>query len=123
MIACLYGRDFAPFVEPVVRDLSAAAAQVGGEIVPLTIEAAIAAPTRCAAVRRLYVLPFDPPSADSLRRTAAHVAPDVSAAPAVLVRALFPRVEIFTSFAVQELCWDKLATQERLVDRGVPVPD
>jgi glutathione synthase/RimK-type ligase-like ATP-grasp enzyme len=123
MIACLYGRDFAPFVEPVVRDVSAAAAKAGGEIVPLTIETALAAPARCAMMRRLYVLPFDPPSAESLRRTGPPAAPDIPATPAALVRALFPRAEIFTSFAVQELCWDKLATQERLLERGVPVPD
>jgi ribosomal protein S6-L-glutamate ligase RimK-like protein len=112
MIACLYGRDFAPFVEPLVRDVSAAATAAGGEIVPLTIEAAIGAPARCAAVHRLHVLPFDPPAT-----------PDGPAAPGALVRALFPRAEIFTGFAVQEMCWDKIATQERLLERGVPVPE
>lgn len=112
MIVCLYGRDFAPFVEPVVRDLCAAAAAAGGEIQPLTIETAIADSERRAAVHRLYVLPFDVPSSTRW--------PDE---PMTLVRALFPRVDIATSFAVQELCWDKIATQERLFDRGVPVPD
>ncbi|MFI5367253.1 MAG: RimK family alpha-L-glutamate ligase [Candidatus Binatia bacterium] len=106
MIACLYGRDFAPFVEPVVRDLRAAAAAAGGEIQPLTIEAALHDPARCADVHRLYVLPFDPP-----------------APPAGWIRQLFPRAEVATSFAVQDLCWDKVATQERLLDRGVPVPE
>lgn len=106
MIACLYGRDFAPFVEPVVRDLCTAAAAVGGEIQPLTIEAALHDPVRCADVHRLYVLPFDPP-----------------APPASWIRQLFPRAEVATSFAVQDLCWDKVATQERLLDRGVPVPE
>jgi glutathione synthase/RimK-type ligase-like ATP-grasp enzyme len=112
MIVCLYGRAFAPFVEPVVRDLCAAAAVAGGEIQPLTIEAAIADAERRAAVHRLYVLPFDaPPSREW------------PAAPAMLARALFPRVDVATSFAVQDMCWDKVATQERLFDRGVPVPD
>lgn len=106
MIACLYGRDFAPFVEPVVRDLCAAAAAAGGEIQPLTIETAQADPARRAAVHRLYVLPFDAPEP---------VAP--------LIRNLFPRVEVATSFAAQELCWDKVATEERLLNRGVPVPE
>ena len=112
MIVCLYGRAAAPFVEPVVRDLSAAAAAAGGEIQPLTIEAAIADRQRRAAVHRLYVLPFDAPPSNEL-----------PSAPAALIRALFPRIDIATSFAVQDLCWDKVATQERLVDRGVPVPD
>jgi glutathione synthase/RimK-type ligase-like ATP-grasp enzyme len=111
MIACLYGRAFAPFVEPVLRDLCAAAAMAGGDMQPLTIEAAITDRRRCADVRRLYVLPFDPPPAAS------------PVAPATLVRALFPQAEVAISFAVQELCWDKVATQERLLDRGLPVPD
>jgi glutathione synthase/RimK-type ligase-like ATP-grasp enzyme len=106
MIACLYGRDFAPFVEPVVRDLCAAAAAAGGEVQPLTIEAAQADPARRANVHRLYVLPFDAPEP---------IAP--------LIRHLFPRVEVVTSFAAQDLCWDKVATEERLLNRGVPVPE
>jgi glutathione synthase/RimK-type ligase-like ATP-grasp enzyme len=112
MIVCLYGRAFAPFVEPVVRDLSASAAAAGGEIQPLTIEAAMADSRRRDGVHRLYVLPFDVPPSNEL--------PEV---PAALVRTLFPRVDIATSFAVQDMCWDKIATQERLVDRGVPVPE
>jgi hypothetical protein len=112
MIACLYGRACAPFVEPVVRDLSAAAAAAGGEIQPLTIEAALTDPERRAAVHRLYVLPFDPPHLQ-----------EWPTAPAALVRALFPRIDVATTFAVQDLCWDKVATQERLLDRGLPVPE
>jgi hypothetical protein len=106
MIACLYGRDFAPFVEPVVRDLCAAAAAAGGEIQPLTLEAALADPERRAGVHRLYVLPFDAPE---------------PAGP--FIRGLFPRVDVVTSFAAQDLCWDKLAAQQRLLHRGVPVPE
>ena len=112
MIVCLYGRACAPFVEPVVRDLSAAAAVAGGEIQPLTIEAALTDQERRAAVHRLYVLPFDPPPSS-----------EWPTAPAALVRALFPRIDVATSFAVQDLCWDKVATQERLLDRGLPVPE
>jgi glutathione synthase/RimK-type ligase-like ATP-grasp enzyme len=111
MIACLYGRAFAPFVEPVVRDLCAAAALAGGEIQPLTLEAALANRARAAAVHRLYVLPFDPPPSAA------------TGSPAALIRTLFPRAEVVTSFGVQDLCWDKVATQERLLDRGVPVPE
>ena len=112
MIACLYGRDCAPFVEPVVHDLVRAAAAAGGEIQPLTIEAAVADPARAATVHRVYVLPFDPPPAAQPQ-----------ASPAALLRALFPRAEVVNSVAAQDLCWDKLATQERLLERGVPVPD
>jgi glutathione synthase/RimK-type ligase-like ATP-grasp enzyme len=108
MIACVYGRAFAPFVEPVAADLCAAAAALGGEIHALTLEAATAARAACAAVRRLYVLPFDPPAGLTA---------------AALIHETFPRAELVTSFAVQDRCWDKLATQELLLERGVPVPD
>lgn len=108
MIACVYGRAFAPFVEPVARDLCAAAAALGGDLRALTLEAAMAEPARAAEVRCLYVLPFDPPPA----LTAATV-----------IRETFPKAELVTSFAVQDLCWDKLASQELLLERGVPVPD
>jgi hypothetical protein len=112
MIGCLYGRSFAPFVEPVVHDLCAAAAAAGGEIRPLPIEAVAADASLGADVHRLYVLPFDPP-----------LRPGMPETPALLVRALFPRAELVTPFGVQDLCWNKVAMQERLVDRGVPVPD
>ena len=95
-----------------MADLCAAAAAVGGEIYPLSIEAAVADHARCAAIHRLYVLPFDPPASDGAVST-----------PATLVRALFPRAEVVVSFAVQDLCWDKIATEQRLLDRGVPVPE
>jgi hypothetical protein len=109
MIACLYGRAFAPFIEPAVRDIVTAAAAVGATIRPLTIETAVADPMQRRDVHRLYVLPFD--------------APVGTGAPAAVVRELFPRSEIAVSFAVQDLCWDKIATEQRLLDRGVPVPD
>jgi glutathione synthase/RimK-type ligase-like ATP-grasp enzyme len=112
MIACLYGRPFAPFVEPVVQDLTAAAAGMGGEIVPMSIETAVADRSACADVHRLYVLPFDCPPGRGLPET-----------PAMLIRRLFPHAALVTSFAVQDLCWDKIATQERLLGRGVPVPE
>ena len=108
MIACVYGRAFAPFVDSAARDLCAAAASAGGEMRPLTLEAAMADRRRAADVHRLYVLPFDPPATTS---------------PAGIVRELFPRAEVVISFALQELCCDKIATQELLLERGVPVPD
>jgi hypothetical protein len=108
MIACVYGRVFAPFVEGVVQDLCAAAAALGGDMRAVTLEAAMADRAGAAEVRRLYVLPFDAPAA---------------VPPATLIREVFPRAEVTTSFAVQDLCWDKIATQEILLKRGVPVPD
>jgi glutathione synthase/RimK-type ligase-like ATP-grasp enzyme len=113
MIACVYGRAFAPFVEPAARDLCAAAASVGGEMRALTLEALLADRRLAADVHRLYVLPFDPPATMS-PATMSH---------AGIVRELCPRAEVVISFALQDLCWDKIATQELLVERGLPVPD
>jgi len=115
MIAVLYGRDFAPFVETTVHDICAAADEQGGEVRPLSIETAIDDPLLRGRVRRLYVLPFDPP-------VNARIPPRAEAI-ATFLKRLFPRVEIVNSLASHELCWDKLVTQERLVHRGVPVPD
>jgi len=112
MIACLYGELYAPFVEEIVRDVRRAAAAAGGAVWPITVEAAGAQRERCAEVHRLYILPFDPPAKVEPAET-----------PSTLVQALFPRAEVVTPFAVQDLCSDKVATQERLVDRGIPVPD
>ena len=106
MVVCVYGRAAAPFVEPVVRAICRAAP--AGAIRPLAIEAALQDPGLCAGVHRVYVLPFD--------------APPQSGAGAV-IRQLFPRAEIAVGFAAQDLCWDRLAVQQRLHDRGLPVPE
>jgi glutathione synthase/RimK-type ligase-like ATP-grasp enzyme len=108
MIACLYGRVCAPFVETAVRDLCRATLDLGGKMEPVAVETAMEHRERYADVRQVYVMPFDAPRGTE---------------PAALVRSLFPRAQCLTSFAAQDLCWDKIATQERLVDRGVPVPD
>jgi glutathione synthase/RimK-type ligase-like ATP-grasp enzyme len=108
MIACVYGKAFAPFVEEVAYDLCAAVAAAGGEMQAFTLEAAMADPGCGANVHRLYVLPFDAPPPTS---------------PAEIIREIFPSAELVNSFAVQDLSWDKIATQELLLDRGVPVPD
>jgi glutathione synthase/RimK-type ligase-like ATP-grasp enzyme len=109
MIACLYGEPATPFLAPVVRDLCASAVAAGGKIVPITIEAALRTPECVAETRVLYCLPFDLP------------APDM--APSSVIHRLCPRAELVTSFAAQDLCFDKLATLERLRDRGLPLPE
>jgi len=117
MIAVLYGRTCAPFVENTVHDICAAAVEHGGDgaVRPLSIEAAIADPLLRGSVRRLYMLPFDPPASARV--------PPRSDAVAEFVRRLFPRVDVVNGFTVQDLCWDKVSTQQRLLHRGVPVPD
>jgi glutathione synthase/RimK-type ligase-like ATP-grasp enzyme len=114
MIVCLYGKTCADFVEPVALDLEHVAKILGTAIVPLTVEDAIAAPWRWREVERVYVLPFDVPR---------QLPPLLEAGATALVSNLFPRAELVNPFAVQELCWDKLATAQRLLARGVPMPD
>jgi len=113
MIACLYGKTAAPFVEPVVADLVRAAARRGVEVTPVTIEELVAARRPWREVERLYVLPFDVP---------ASLSPELPAAPAALLRLLFPEAVLVNSLAAHELCWDKIATTSRLLERGVAMP-
>jgi glutathione synthase/RimK-type ligase-like ATP-grasp enzyme len=114
MIICLYGRDYAPFVEPVARDLQSATAMLGGHLEVVTIETVIASGRRCNEAARVYVLPFDVPP---------QLPQDLPSTPAPLVRALFPNAEIVNSIAVHDLCWDKIDTARHLLARGVPIPD
>ncbi len=110
MIAILYGADFAPFVEPIARDLCAAGAALGVDFLPLTLERAVRHPARAAQVQRLYVLPFELPAGESAR-------------PKAFVRRLFANAEVVNSMEAHELCWDKLTAMQRLVGRGIPVPE
>lgn len=110
MIVCVYGRAYGAFVEPVLRDLIDAVAGLHSEMRALTIEDAARLPHALESVTQLYVLPFDPPASES--STAEELADRI-----------FPNARTIVGFKVQDLCWDKIATQERLIDRGVPVPD
>jgi len=97
-----------PFVETAVRDLCRAATARGAAVDPVELEDAVANPQRYRDVAKLYVLPFDAPIGEK---------------PAAVLRSLFPNAVCVNGPAAHDLCWDKIATQERLVDRGVPVPD
>ena len=82
----------------------------GGEIVALTIETARAGATGVAE-RRAVVRA-------AVRRAAAAAARSAARRRA-LIRALFPRAEVVNGMAAHELCWDKLAMAQRLLERGV----
>ncbi|GIW41637.1 MAG: hypothetical protein KatS3mg076_2214 [Candidatus Binatia bacterium] len=110
MFALLFGRDAAPWVEPIVQDTLEAARSEGREIVPLLLENSLREPVRRRRVERLYVLPFELPPGESAR-------------PAEFLRDLFPRAEIVNRPECHELCWDKLVASQRLLGRGVPVPE
>jgi len=112
MIACLYGTSAAPFVASAVEDLCRACAQRRLEVRPLTIEQAIA--ERPAGIADLYVFPFETP--DNLPEA-------LPATPAELLRALFPRAAFFNNLAAHELCSDKVAATQRLLERGLAIPE
>lgn len=113
-IVCLYGATCAPFVESTARALSEHGPDFDAPIVPLTIEAALQEPRRWSHTERVYVLPFDIP----------HQLPaEIPANASGLLRALFPQATVVNSVAAHDLCWDKIASSERLLARGVPVPD
>lgn len=114
MIAALYGRTAAPFVDPVLADLRAAAAARGGEITAVSIETAVRGGGEWESVERLYVLPFDIP---------ARMPAELPTTAPQLIKALFPRADVINAPAVHELAWDKLAMAHRLLERGVPMPD
>jgi len=114
MIAVLYGRTADPWVTPIIRDLQALGDARGREIAALPIETALRALREWQSVERLYVLPFDLP---------ADLPPDLPATTPLLLAEVFPRAEVINPAAAHELCWDKLATARRLLDRGVPMPD
>ena len=99
MFACVYGSVFAPFVEPIARDLARAMHDEGGRLLLTTIEQARARPDQTTEIERLYVLPFEPRTDD----------------PAAELKHLFPRAQLINSVPAQELCWDKITTQERLI--------
>jgi hypothetical protein len=114
MTVILYGKTAAPFVEPVVADLRRGAAAYGADVTALPIESAVLDPQRWTATPRVYVLPFDVP---------VDLPSALPLTPADLVRALFPHAELINAPAAHELCWDKLASARRLIDRGVPMPE
>ncbi|HVN84837.1 MAG TPA: hypothetical protein VMW17_08350 [Candidatus Binatia bacterium] len=118
MIVCVYGKAFAPFVEPVVHDLRVAVATLDAELTAVTIERALAERlrdrTKWVGVRRVYVLPLDVPASLPM---------GAPSAPSALIRWLFAGAEIVNAFDVHAICWDKPLLTERWLNRGVPVPE
>lgn len=111
---CLFGQGCAPLVEPVARDLSAAARSAGHEIVPLAVEALLAQPERWEEIGRAYVLPLDLP---------ARFGPDPQTAWESFAHRYLPRTEIVNSVAAHERTRDKRLLVDRLLSRGVPLPE
>lgn len=111
---CVYGATCAPFVESTAYALSEHGVEFDVPIMPVTIEAALHEPWRWRHTERVYVLPFDIPH---------NLPAEFPANGPGLLRALFPQATVVNSPAAHELSWDKVASSERLLARGVPVPD
>ncbi len=115
MIACIYGNGAAAFVEPTIQDLARAAAKEDVSLVGVRAERLRdAVPESLADVRILYVLPFEDPID---KESAATVE-----ASDLLSRA-FPRARVANSVVGHDLCSDRIELNERLIDRGIPVPE
>lgn len=107
MIACVYGSAATAFVEPTVRDLARAAAADGIELVGVPI-GRIAAPHASAMedVALVYVLPFDE-----------------AVDPAEVFLRAFPKAHTVNATTAHEFSTDRVSLSERLLERGVPVPE
>ena len=70
MIACVYGRAFAPFVDSAARDLCAAAASAGGEMRTLTLEAVMVGASSGAVLQLDHALYHAPLPMTAWTRTA-----------------------------------------------------
>jgi len=111
MIACVFGSGSAAFVEPTVQELARRASVHGVKLVGVNIERMSTAMDEVALV---YVLPFE---------TSAIGAPESPADTADLLAAAFPRSQIVNAVVAHELCTDRVALSERLLERGVAVPE
>jgi hypothetical protein len=60
------------------------------------------------------VFPFDTPE---------NLPASLPAAPSELLRSLFPRAAILNSLSVHDLCTDKVATTQRLLEKGLAIPE
>lgn len=107
MIAIVYGAAGDVWLEPIALDLQRAIESAGGAALAISIEALARRRSGNHEIDRVYVLPFDPPA----ERTAEEY-----------LYELLPAARPIISFAVQDLCWDKIATQERLLGRGLSMP-
>ena len=108
MIACVYGSAVAPFVEPVVRDLAQAARAQRVNLVGVRIRDLQKSTTERPEVSLIYTLPFD---------GIAEVEVDAA------IHSHFPKAGWANSSTAHDLCRDRFAFSERMLTRGIPVPE
>lgn len=115
MIACVYGVGAAPFVEPTIQDLARAAADQHVELFGVKATKLTGPPLdRLAEVALVYVLPFEEP--DPVGTSSVQDTVD-------LLSEAFPKARIANPIAAHELCTDRIQLSERLLERGIPVPE
>lgn len=110
-VICLYGPELESYLAPVIEALGRAVGWGGGELALTTPERAWRHRPFTEPAESLYILPFDA------------MPEDAPADAGAFIEACLPKVPIATSMAVQDLCDDRLATQERLLTHGVPMPE
>ncbi len=111
-IACVYGADIQPFVGTAIVDLCRAVEDEGGEMLPISAERAWRERGQGPAFDAVYTFPFDVP-----------LGLGAPAEVEAFLRQTFGEAPLVVPLELQELCWDKLATQERLLSQGVSMPD
>lgn len=117
MIACVYGGGADVFVEPTVRDLAQAAAARDARLVGIPVERLLAPVRRhMFEATQVYVLPFELPGA-----ALEGAAPDGGVTD--LLRDLFPKAVVANATAAHELSTDRVLLSERLMERGMAVPE
>lgn len=105
MIACVFDSGSAAFVEPAVQDIARFAKTRGVDLIGVCIDR-MAAPH--SNVSQVYVLPFD--AADAVQSRA-------------MLAQAFPSGQAANSLAAHELATDRIALGERLLERGVAIPE
>ncbi|MEO8603357.1 MAG: hypothetical protein ABI629_12345 [bacterium] len=114
MNVLLFGRSAEPWLTQIIDEVQAAADARHKVVEAVPIETVLRSPGEWESVERLYVLPFDLP---------ANLSEDLPMATPRLLATLFPHAEILNPAPSHELCWDKLASAQRLLERGVPMPE
>lgn len=114
MIVCIYGKGSHAFVEPTLRDLAAAAEARRARLVGATIERLAGPPAAVLPEATFaYLLPFEAPAAEA----------DAPATIDALIASLLPNAAVANSIAAHDLCTDRVLLSERLLERGIPVPE
>ena len=109
-IACVYGSGAAAFVEPTVRDLARFVGTHRTDLVGVNLDQAVLQARVMSDVSLVYVLPFEMPRG-------------VEDAPFDLLTSIFPSASVVNALPPHDLSCDRLQLSERLIERGVAVPE